>query len=1084
MRTTIGLLTAALLLPFPAATAVAKGRPFEGAGNGRHALPWTLERGSSVVGDLPTRAPEGGSRADTFSFGYAQLIGGQLYAVPGEVWTFDHGAGGPEGWYAVDLSVPSTAPGRRITAELWAGHDNAVEPPIPSGGACLWFGTFEDEADALCWSEGLGYGSGNCQKWRGPEVGYLGSGAVSLSFAYFNNTEPLFDFTRVRLEFPDGTVLPLNGPGFDGVIGDPSADSYATFSTEIAETELAGHAAFRLVFVFTSDGAWSDEDGSYPTEFGPFGADDIALSGPGLASPIGYDFEIDQAGWTAIPCASAGSLFGIASVSDYTILDACDCALSGNILEMHEGVGDSGVHLDRQHEMAFSPPADKSGIGGACAAILAEWDQYSIQPQANGVFHRPGWNYYPWICPETGSVGWSGRVGESTYHSTGSSPDCFRSRDVATSWGVPGSAELVSFVWEVYSSCDAFGIPPSVCTNITNATPLIDNVRILVTAQACAPVVTFDPGAYLQDGYGMSQFLSTTNAGNADVTYDLSRDSYDADQLGDSLLVRGPTPTSSTRWESRLYWRVRREGPGQAAAPGYLTWRNAIADGLEIVGPGGAFAVGLMDSAQHATGTYRDRMISEFREDDDDFAGEGTNDNEMIRDGILRPGTQVEYFIASNYTCTPDECFLLPDTAGGTYLEFEILPRWRSIDGISKYPCTLLIDLNNGEQSLVEDALNVVLHGAGVTDPVPDLPFWDRYDYADAESNWNAPLARSIGGNNGLPLLQIMGYRLVVLAAGSARVGAMETSDFTLFSEWFSTKPCNGNTVRQGFIGSGDNLAQMLSYTNPAFMVNALGVGNSCDAYHEPGCGPSSPPDESWCVRVEPGSNALFAPLVAYDLFGNWCPQMARFDVLQAVGGGVGNRVYQDQDRVPPLNTNYAQVARSVTGSNSDNYRSVLSGYSFGRMTARDPEAECTADATVRITAVSEELRAATQWIFGGGGGTPSVCTEPCGCCTDVDQGPVVPMGVSHLYANAPNPFNPRTTLRFAVAAAGPAELLVFDVSGRRVRTLVDSPVAAGEHSAVWDGTDDSGRRVPAGIYWSQLRTGGYESQRKMIVMR
>ncbi|MCC7143578.1 MAG: hypothetical protein IT349_15875 [Candidatus Eisenbacteria bacterium] len=344
--------------------------------------------------------------------------------------------------------------------------------------------------------------------------------------------------------------------------------------------------------------------------------------------------------------------------------------------------------------------------------------------------------------------------------------------------------------------------------------------------------------------------------------------------------------------------------------------------------------------------------------------------------------------------------------ATGTYLEFEILPRWRSSDGSAKLPCTLLIDLNNGEQSLVESALIVALHGAGIADPVPDLPFWDRYDYADAESNWNAPLARYGGGNNGLPYTQLLGYRQVVLAAGPAQVGAMETADFSLFSEWLSA------------------------------------------------------------------------------LFGNWCPQGARFDVLQAVAGGVGNRVYQDHDRVPPLNTNYAQVARSVTRSNSDNYRSVLSGYSFGRMTLRDPEAECTADATARSTAVSEDLRAAMQWIFGESSGPPSVCTQPCACCSDVDHGPVVPMGVSHLYANAPNPFNPRTALRFAVAAAGRAELLVFDVSGRRVRTLVDSPIAAGEHSAVWDGTDDSGRRVPAGIYWSQLRTGGYESLRKMIVMR
>ncbi|MBK8231073.1 MAG: hypothetical protein IPK72_10905 [Candidatus Eisenbacteria bacterium] len=51
-----------------------------------------------------------------------------------------------------------------------------------------------------------------------------------------------------------------------------------------------------------------------------------------------------------------------------------------------------------------------------------------------------------------------------------------------------------------------------------------------------------------------------------------------------------------------------------------------------------------------------------------------------------------------------------------------------------------------------------------------------------------------------------------------------------------------------------------------------------------------------------------FSPAIAYDVFGNWCPQEFTFDVLQAVAGGVGNRVYNDYDRVPPSNTNYAQV--------------------------------------------------------------------------------------------------------------------------------------------------------------------------------
>ena len=71
----------------------------------------------------------------------------------------------------------------------------------------------------------------------------------------------------------------------------------------------------------------------------------------------------------------------------------------------------------------------------------------------------------------------------------------------------------------------------------------------------------------------------------------------------------------------------------------------------------------------------------------------------------------------------------------------------------------------------------------------------------------------------------------------------------------------------------------------------------------------------------------------------------------------------------------------------------------------------------------------------------------------------------------APNPFNPSTTLRFDLAESGFAELAVYDVTGRLVRTLVTSPVAAGAHSVVWDGTDAAGRQVASGVYFARLTT-------------
>jgi hypothetical protein len=77
------------------------------------------------------------------------------------------------------------------------------------------------------------------------------------------------------------------------------------------------------------------------------------------------------------------------------------------------------------------------------------------------------------------------------------------------------------------------------------------------------------------------------------------------------------------------------------------------------------------------------------------------------------------------------------------------------------------------------------------------------------------------------------------------------------------------------------------------------------------------------------------------------------------------------------------------------------------------------------------------------------------------------------LYANHPNPFNPRTTIRFDLPAAGQAQLSIYDLAGRLVRVLVEGEIPAGSHEAVWDGQDSTGRSAPSGSYLARLVAGG-----------
>jgi len=94
--------------------------------------------------------------------------------------------------------------------------------------------------------------------------------------------------------------------------------------------------------------------------------------------------------------------------------------------------------------------------------------------------------------------------------------------------------------------------------------------------------------------------------------------------------------------------------------------------------------------------------------------------------------------------------------------------------------------------------------------------------------------------------------------------------------------------------------------------------------------------------------------------------------------------------------------------------------------------------------------------------------------------------GVSalRLYPNRPNPFNPMTEFRFAVPEDGPASLAVFDLTGRRITTLVTGHLTAGLHRASWDGRDVRGNTVASGVYFCRLSAGGTSVMRKATLLK
>jgi hypothetical protein len=96
---------------------------------------------------------------------------------------------------------------------------------------------------------------------------------------------------------------------------------------------------------------------------------------------------------------------------------------------------------------------------------------------------------------------------------------------------------------------------------------------------------------------------------------------------------------------------------------------------------------------------------------------------------------------------------------------------------------------------------------------------------------------------------------------------------------------------------------------------------------------------------------------------------------------------------------------------------------------------------------------------------------------------PIAPK-TAGLSQNYPNPFNPETAIRFYLNERQKIQLVIYDVTGQRVRTLVEGEFPIGEHTISWDGRDQHGKLVASGIYFYELLVGNKVERRKMTLIR
>jgi len=125
------------------------------------------------------------------------------------------------------------------------------------------------------------------------------------------------------------------------------------------------------------------------------------------------------------------------------------------------------------------------------------------------------------------------------------------------------------------------------------------------------------------------------------------------------------------------------------------------------------------------------------------------------------------------------------------------------------------------------------------------------------------------------------------------------------------------------------------------------------------------------------------------------------------------------------------------------------------------------------------ELIAQDGWLFKSGG----TVTRYRALLPELTTAGQEPAATSRLSVH-PNPFNPRTTFSFSLAAPGSLRLEVFDLAGRLVARPFAGALPAGTQTIDWEARDATGEALPAGVYFARLAGDAGESTSKLVIIK
>ncbi len=963
-------------------------------------------------------------------------------------YTFDDGAGGPAtaGFTLFDATAQLDTYWHLQDLTLSNGHGTDFQGAGDFGGDGIndyaWWCGAENQCG---WVNATGYG-GNWQQYLNLALPAF-TDSIRIDYAYIADFEgDTYDYYRflVKEGAADPVELFQNATGGEQLL--------TNYSHLILATEYP--AADEVIFHFLSDGGWSDEDGSFITDIGAVWIDNVVMTVDGVEA-FAYDFEDGiEANYpefsTSVPAGAGtyGALYMNLYSEDICTVNATyawaffDLNTTNPeypipVVPYGPPYVDNGIQspvLDAAHLAGDPSSVTVASIMGPESQVWLDYWVYLDMPLNCLIFQRFDVSAQTIEVPCLGLWANNNTVyyGDDKVWAATSRDVTLHVADSAAGNTITGLATRLAVTDMCGPWCNTYGDG----TGHTPA-PYFDNVAMKVL-NASAIAWNVDGFRRLQDNF--------PEAGTGKVRIDSS---INVEPTASTTLVIG----DSTRVELNmdLDGGIMPSTYDPLRPSLYMHWRC-------VSGPNAGTIDAAAGDPDGTDGCYSPIV--------DNIVGvDGNTWNVTLADscryqGTLNPGA-FAFDLADDYFEGGDIIeFYFKATSNGATTETR--PGWAesSNPDLRSYYRVRCLPTAGAEMLFCEDDLGV-------------LPWWEEAFVYNGYTGYDvySTQAPSSGLHNGLggraEIGDINQYSVIAWDSGNLPSYTLTnalpddiTFDDDLLIDWL----VNSSHNTCGWF-MGCELATDLT-DDPAFLQTQLGGNRILDGtYYDDLTGVLVPKVYSTHSALEVGG------LQPYFWVDGGCPSIENFDLVE-------------------VNPTSSHAVEAMAWENDGGTLAKAGIYN------RDPDGdgEITSPGGHTNRTMFNPFSYYQVWDAGFGVSSGfdyarqmvgDVLNGLCGYAnnTTPDAAGTVPSKTA-LVGNFPNPFNPTTTIKFALSSAENVHLSVYDLSGRTVTTLVNGPMAADHHEIVWNGKDDNGNRVASGVYFYKLTAGDFNATDKMVMLK